>query len=157
MTDYAATYPTNIAVDERVKRFISAFYDISDTPSRNDDWVDCFAPDALLVVGHQRARGVEEIRRLREGMWDQVRSRRHRLGKVFPAAFESPERKPEDEGEGEGEGRRRRFEYMLHGSVELELKSGERLVREWAGRAVLTVTDGEEGGLRYGFYQVYLV
>ncbi|KAI1167536.1 hypothetical protein F5B18DRAFT_659231 [Nemania serpens] len=150
MTDYAANYPRDVAVDERVERFISTFYAISDTPSRNNDWVECFAPDALLVVGDQRARGVEEIRRLREGMWDQVKSRRHRLDKVFPAAFESPEHEPGGEGR-----RRRRFEYMLHGAVELELelKSGEQLVREWAGRAVLT--DGEEG-LKYALYQVYL-
>lgn len=79
-----------------------------------------------------------------------VKSRRHRLDKVFPAAFESPEHEPGGEGR-----RRRRFEYMLHGAVELELelKSGEQLVREWAGRAVLT--DGEEG-LKYALYQVYL-
>ncbi|KAI1194852.1 hypothetical protein F5X97DRAFT_309953 [Nemania serpens] len=82
-------------------------------------------------------------------MWDQVKSRRHRLGKVFPAAFDSPEHEYEPEGEGP-----RRFEYMLHGSVEMELKSGEQLVKEWAGRAVLT--DGE-GGLKYALYQIYLV
>ncbi|KAI1116009.1 hypothetical protein F5Y14DRAFT_408921 [Nemania sp. NC0429] len=149
MTDYAAIYPTNVTVDERVKRFISTFYAISDTPSGNDDWVECFAADALLVVGDQRARGVEEIRRLREGMWDQVESRKHRLDKVFPAEFE-----PHGHDEPGGQGRRR-FEYMLHGSVELELKSGEQLVREWAGRAVLT--DGEGGLLKYALYQIYIV
>lgn len=59
MGDYAATYPTNVAVDERVGKFISAFYAISDTPSRNEDWVDCFAPDALFVVNGRKVEGVE--------------------------------------------------------------------------------------------------
>ncbi len=48
----------------------------------------------------------------------------------------------------------RRFEYMLYGSVDLELKSGEKMAGQWAGRAVLR--DDDEGGLKYTFYQVYI-
>lgn len=57
--DYAATYPTSVAVDEKVKEFISTFYAISDDPSKNNEWVDCFTPHALLVIGDKQARGVE--------------------------------------------------------------------------------------------------
>ncbi|KAI3336704.1 hypothetical protein HD806DRAFT_528298 [Xylariaceae sp. AK1471] len=144
--DYTATYPTNIAADERVKRFISAFYAVSDDKARNDEWVDCFASDALLVMGDKRARGLEQIRGLREGMWEMVESRRHKLDKVFPAAFELPEHEHEHESQW-------RFEYMLNGAVDLEMKSGEYAVAQWAGRAVLREVGGR---LKYTLYQVYL-
>ncbi|KAJ8126934.1 hypothetical protein O1611_g6705 [Lasiodiplodia mahajangana] len=142
MTDYAATYPTNFAADERVKNFISAFYAISDNPSRNDEWVDCFAPDALLVMGDKRARGIDDIRELRESMWEKVKSRKHKLEKVYRSAFEQS--KPESEW---------KFEYMLHGLVDLELKSAEKVAGQWAARAALT---NHEGRLKYTLYQVYL-
>ncbi|KAI1427032.1 hypothetical protein F5Y12DRAFT_225963 [Xylaria sp. FL1777] len=145
MVNYAAAYPTGgAAVDERVKAFISTFYAISDDPLRNDEWVDYFAPDASLVMADKRAEGVEEIRNLRESMWEKIRSRRHRLDKVFPAVFELPGHEHESE---------RRFEYMLYGSVDLELKSGDKVTGQWAGRAVLR-DDG--GALKYTFYQVYI-
>ncbi|KAJ2977117.1 hypothetical protein NUW58_g7907 [Xylaria curta] len=142
VADYVVTYPTNVAVDERVKKFISAFYAVSDDASRNEEWLDYFSPDALLVMGDKRARGAEEIRELRKGMWEKVKTRKHKLDKVFPAAFEAHEHESEW-----------RFEYMLHGSVEFELKSGEKSVGQWAGRAILT-NDGER--LKYALYQVYL-
>ncbi|KAI0542268.1 hypothetical protein GGR58DRAFT_453327 [Xylaria digitata] len=142
MVDYAAIYPTNVVVDERLKNFIPAFYAISDDPSRNDEWVNCFTPDASLIMGDKRARGIEEIRTLRESMWEKIKSRRHKLDKVFPNAFELPEHESE-----------RRFEYMLHGSVDLELKGGEKLAGQWAGRAILREDEGE---LKYAFYQVYI-
>ncbi|KAI1126680.1 hypothetical protein F5Y10DRAFT_244353 [Nemania abortiva] len=142
MTDYATTYPTNVAVDERVKEFISAFYAISDDPSKNSEWVDYFAPDALLVMGDKRARGIEEIQELRENMWEKVESRKHKLDKMFPAAFEPSE--PEHGW---------RFEYMLYGSVDLELKSAQKVAGQWAARAVLT---NHEDKLKYTVYQVYI-
>ncbi|KAI1282425.1 hypothetical protein F5Y07DRAFT_352519 [Xylaria sp. FL0933] len=143
MPDYTATYPTGgITVDERVKAFISAFYAVSDDPERNDEWADYFVSDASLVMGDKKASGIEEIRALRKGMWETIKSRRHKLHKVFPAVFGPPEHEHE-----------KRFEYMLYGTVDLELKSGEAITGQWAGRAVLR--DGE-GGLHYTFYQVYI-
>ncbi|KAI2642635.1 hypothetical protein GGS21DRAFT_183553 [Xylaria nigripes] len=143
MMKYTATYPSgNTTVDERVKRFISAFYAMSDDFSRNDEWVGCFMPDALLVMGDKRAKGVDEIRHLRRGMWENVQSRRHRLEKVYPGAFEQP-----------GLDSEWQFEYMLYGSVELDMKSGEKVTGQWAGRAVLKDVEGRQ---QYAFYQVYL-
>lgn len=57
MTDYAATYPTNMAIDERFKRFISSFYAVSDDASRNEEWVAYFTPLAYVIMGDKRARG----------------------------------------------------------------------------------------------------
>ncbi|KAI1313643.1 hypothetical protein F5Y03DRAFT_337277 [Xylaria venustula] len=144
---YAATYPIGgVAVDGRVKRFIATFYAVSDDPSKNDEWVDYFAPDASLVIADKRARGVTEIRALREGMWETTKSRRHKLEKVFPAVFEPPGNDERKQSEG-------LFEYMLYGSVDFETKSGDVVTGQWAGRAVLR--DGE-GGPKYTFYQVYI-
>ncbi|KAI0118788.1 hypothetical protein GGR51DRAFT_554477 [Nemania sp. FL0031] len=142
MTDYAAIYPTNVIVDERTKGFISAFYAISDDPSRNDEWVGCFAPDAVLVMGDKQARGIEDIRELRGSMWEKTKSRKHKLEKVYPSTF--GQSKPESEW---------KFEYMLHGLVDLELRTTEKVAGQWAARAILT---NHEGKLKYTLYQVYL-
>ncbi|KAI1490625.1 hypothetical protein F5X96DRAFT_669498 [Biscogniauxia mediterranea] len=140
---YRPVFPTNIPVSDRVKDFIASFYAASDDPSRNEEWVEYFAADAVLVMGDKTAKGTEQIRRLREGMWEKVKSRRHRLEKVFPASF-GPGRKGEE------------HEYMICGSADFVMKSGEDDVASatWAGRAVLTDVDG--GRLKYAFYQVYI-
>ncbi|KAK5636682.1 hypothetical protein RRF57_012394 [Xylaria bambusicola] len=70
-----------------------------------------------------------------------LKSRRHDVEKVFldPLFLELFE----DE---------RRIDYMLHGVVDLELKSGGEITRQWAARGVLRE---DEKGLKYTFYQVY--
>lgn len=79
---------------------------------------------------------------MRQSMWEQVESRRHKPEKVFPASFG---------GSGGDDGTA--VEYMLHGSLDLLTKNGEQQAVSWAGHAVL----GEvEGKLKYKLYQVYL-
>lgn len=77
-------------------------------------------------------------------MWEQVESRRHKPEKVFPGSFG---------GVGGGGGEGVAAEYMLHGSLDLVMKSGEQQAVSWAGRAVLRDVDGK---LKYQLYQVYL-
>ncbi|KAI1144455.1 hypothetical protein F5Y05DRAFT_407847 [Hypoxylon sp. FL0543] len=139
---YVPAFPSDHAVDQRVKDFIARFYATSDDPSKNEEWVDYFLPNAVLILGDKSAKGTDEIRRLRQGMWEHVERRRHAPEKVFPASFGGV-----DGSEGIA------AEYMLHGSLEMAMKSGERQMVAWAGRAVL-----KEGGgkLKYQFYQVYL-
>ncbi|KAI1170745.1 hypothetical protein F4777DRAFT_568222 [Nemania sp. FL0916] len=140
MANYTASYPATVTVDEKLTDFISSFYAISDDPSRNAEWVDYFAPDALVVIADKKAKGTEEIREMREGMWATVTARRHVLGKVFPAVFDFHTEPPQ-------------LEYMLHGSVEQELKIGGKLAGDWAAHAVVR----EEGGrLKYELYHVYI-
>jgi hypothetical protein len=48
---------------------------------------------------------------------------------------------------------------MLNGSVDLEMRNGEKAAALWAARAVVLIDDIDddaEGGLKYEFYQVYL-
>lgn len=82
-------------------------------------------------------------------MWENVRSRKHRPTKVFPASFPSP-----GTGTGTGTETETTVEYMLHGSLDLELKSGDTSTVAWAGRAVLKEANG--GALKYALYQVYM-
>lgn len=147
MTGYEGTFPVNFATDddERLRKFISVFYAISDDRSRDDEWLGCFAADALLVMGDKKAKGSQEIRDLRVSMWETVKSRKHTLDKVFPATFEP--------NAGEAASLLIEYEYMLHGRAELELQNGgEKSTAHWAGRAILRDVEGE---LKYVLYQVY--
>lgn len=80
-------------------------------------------------------------------MWEHVRSRTHRPTKVFPALFSSPPGLETGHEKGT-------VEYMLHGSLDLELKNGDSSKVTWAGRAV--VREDGEGVLKYTLYQVYM-
>ncbi|KAI1213221.1 uncharacterized protein F4807DRAFT_410181 [Annulohypoxylon truncatum] len=139
---YVPILPSDSAVNERIKSFMEKFYAISDDPSKNEEWVDYFLPDAVVIIGDRSAKGTDEIRQLRQGMWERTKSRRHKPGKVFPATFGGA-----DEGEG------MTIEYMLQGSVDFVLKNGEQKAVSWAGHAVL---NDAQGRLKYQFYQVYL-
>ncbi|KAL7627067.1 hypothetical protein AAE478_003843 [Parahypoxylon ruwenzoriense] len=142
---YEPTFPADRSVDGRVRDFISGFYATSDDPSRNEEWVDYFLPDATLVMAGTPALGTDQIRRLRQSMWDRVDQRRHRLDKVFPASFEP--------GCGVAAAAAA-AEYMINGTVALRQKDGG-VVREvpWAGRAVLKESRGRLG---FAFYQVFM-
>ncbi|KAI2470444.1 hypothetical protein F4781DRAFT_430459 [Annulohypoxylon bovei var. microspora] len=139
--DYVPIFPPHVA-DERTKDFIARFYAVSDDPSRNEEWVDYFLPDAVVIIGDKSAKGTDEIRRLRQSMWEGTESRRHKPGKVFPASFGGADNSEEIT-----------IEYMLRGSLDLVTKNGEQQAVSWAGHAVLNEV---QGMLKYRLYQVYL-
>jgi hypothetical protein len=90
-----------------------------------------------MIMGLKRAQGSEEIRKIREGLWNgPVKTRKHSLEKIFPFGAGS-------------------LEVMVFGSVEYGLRNGREVGVEWAGRAVFEEVDGKE--LKMRFYQVYLV
>ena len=88
-------------------------------------------------------------------MWEEVASRRHRPHKVFPATFPAA---AAGEGTGSDGGPDRAVEFMVHGSLDLGLRTGELVCVAWAARAVLRREEGGEGGnrLRFALYQVYM-
>ncbi|KAI1340539.1 hypothetical protein F5Y15DRAFT_42662 [Xylariaceae sp. FL0016] len=148
MTEYRPLFPTNVEVSDDVKDFIPRFYATSDDPSKNEEWVGYFTEDATLIMGDKTARGHDEIRSLRRGMWEKVASRKHKPERVFPAAF------GESLSSSAGNGVGSEHEYMLCGSLDFVMKTGEKAVATWSGRAVLKDVKGH--GLQYSFYQVYL-
>ncbi|KAL4922707.1 hypothetical protein BDW62DRAFT_1701 [Aspergillus aurantiobrunneus] len=111
--------------------FMKTFYSISDTESQHDAYVDSFTKDATLIMGPKTAKGADEIRALRHGLWTHVASRKHAPTRIYFG--------------GENE-------LMLYGTVKYVLRAdptGEVQI-PWAGRVVF----GDEGKMK--FYQVYL-
>lgn len=78
---------------------------------------------------------------MRQGMWEAVEARKHKVEKIFPTPL------------GSGEDGNAPLEFMLFGSVWYRLKGGEEKVVDWAGHAVV-VRPTE--GWRFKSYRVYL-
>lgn len=57
MANYKPAYPTGASVDAGIQEFITAFYGVSDTPGKNQEWVDFFRDDATLVMEKKAATG----------------------------------------------------------------------------------------------------
>lgn len=55
--DYRIAYPSGVSFD--AERFITNFYDISDDPTKNEEWVSHFLIDGVLVMGPDTAYGPE--------------------------------------------------------------------------------------------------
>ncbi|KAI1074348.1 hypothetical protein F5B20DRAFT_441282 [Whalleya microplaca] len=136
LSSYAPAIPSDVVVDDRTRDFVSRFYAVADDPGKNEEWVGYFAPGAVLVMGDKSAEGIEQIRQLRQGMWDKVKARKHKPEKLFLASFKPGE-----------------TEWMLYGSLDLTTKDGKKQAISWAGRAVVKEIEGQ---LKYTFYQVYL-
>ncbi|KAK1826254.1 hypothetical protein QBC39DRAFT_27439 [Podospora conica] len=137
ITGYEGTYPATTPAEPSLKAFLSNFYRLSDSPEHNDEWTAQFLDDAVIRLGPKTAKGREEIKPFRAGMWEKVESRRHRLGRVMVGGFE------------EGE-----VEVMITGSVKYRMRGdGGEVEVEWAGHGRV-VRDG--GGWRFGAYRVWL-
>ncbi|KAK4157971.1 hypothetical protein C8A00DRAFT_11233 [Chaetomidium leptoderma] len=144
---YEPCYPSNIPMDSSVKRFITHFFEVSDDPDRNDEWLGFFRDDATVMMGNDVAKGKEEIRKLRGRMWKEVEARKHRLVKVFPASF-APDRSAAT--------LMHETEFMLFGAVAYRMRDGKGdAVAGWAGHAELK-RDGLNRPWRLGFYRVYI-
>ncbi|KAH8886556.1 hypothetical protein GQ53DRAFT_727546 [Thozetella sp. PMI_491] len=125
-----------VALDQGIYSFIEKFYSISDTPGEHDVYASQFTPDATLVMGSKRVKGTADIRQFRESMWTHVVARKHKVHKVYASSADTPE-------------------IMLYGTVDYDLKNGNKAGKEWAGRAVLE-RSSDDGKWRLSFYQVYL-
>ncbi|KAI4601854.1 hypothetical protein KJ359_010719 [Pestalotiopsis sp. 9143b] len=132
--DYRIAYPSNVAYE--VQDFVTNFYNISDDPTKNEEWVSHFLIDAVLVMGPDTAYGPEEIRKLREKMWEKVAARKHEPIKVLESSF------------GEQE-----TEYAIFGDLTYELKTGEKQSVTWAANMILKKVDGK---LKFSYYRVYI-
>jgi len=54
---YQPWYPISAEIDQTVKQFITNFYQTPDSEDRNNDWVNFFHDDAVVVIGKQMANG----------------------------------------------------------------------------------------------------
>ena len=96
-------------------------------------------------------------------MWRDVASRRHRPHEIFPASLPSPSfteagagtAGPREDGVNPTTTATTTTEVMVHGDLDLRLRSGDDapVYVAWAARAVLR---RDEGVLRFVLYQVYM-
>lgn len=140
---YNPTFSDSIATEDKIRYFVADLFKTSDDASRNNEWVDYFVPDAVLVMGDMTAKGTAEIRAVRQKMWEKVRARKHRPEKVFGGSFGSPQG---------GDGGKKE-EYMFFGGLEYEMKTGEKQEVSWASHAVLVHV---EDSLKFEYYRVYI-
>ncbi|KAF3770013.1 hypothetical protein M406DRAFT_224236, partial [Cryphonectria parasitica EP155] len=143
---YTPAYPANMSVDAGVQEFITTFYSVSDTPGKNQEWVEFFQDGATLVMEKKEVTGKNDIFKVREGMWEKVAARKHTVFKVFPASFAA--------GSAEGD----EVELMLYGNVVYRLKGRETEEKDavdWAGYAKLVRTE-EDKKWKFAYYRVYI-
>ncbi|KAK9449448.1 uncharacterized protein V1518DRAFT_433027 [Limtongia smithiae] len=133
-------YPEGFT-DPKVEAFLTKFYQISDTPTANAEYVDQFTDDATLIMGLKTAIGDKNIRTLRESMWGAIVGRHHVLTQVFP--FQTVEQASE------------LGQYALTGTVEFTLKNEKKVSVSWGAKMdLLRGKEGEQPKIK--FYQVYV-
>lgn len=157
---YNPLYPHTTLPEESIRKFVSSFFEISDSPDHNESWVNCFTKDAEVIMGTDRGNGENgkctaqhewllisykicqlteksaELRELRRRMWSVVTSRKHTLTKVFPGRFGGLEE----------------YELMLFGEVARKKKDGLSAVFSWAGHAILR---RESECWKFSYYRVW--
>ncbi|ROV89526.1 hypothetical protein VSDG_08554 [Cytospora chrysosperma] len=152
MSHYNPAYPTNVHGDAGIKEFITTFYGVSDTPGKNQEWLDFYLDDATLVMAKAEATGKKAVReadppapplldilKIREGMWEKVEARKHTVYKAFPVSFSEKEHEAE---------------VMMYGDVVYKLKGSDDEEKvDWAGYAKLVRTGKE---WKFAYYRVYL-
>ncbi|KAK7934723.1 hypothetical protein PG985_000218 [Apiospora marii] len=119
---YELEFPSTVSSTDKLRDFIPSFFRLSDDAARNEEWIECFCPDATLVMGEDEAQGTEKIRQLRGRMWDKVSSRKHTLYSFSENA------KSESDEKGERH-------FTLTGQVEYGLKTGETKAARWTAHA----------------------
>lgn len=85
--------------------------------------------------------------KLREGMWEKVKARKHSPYQVFPASFGAVAAEGEEV-----------VELMLYGDVVYRLKesaNGEEATVDWAAHARLVRAPGAKEW-KFAYYRVYL-
>ncbi|GAB0137625.1 hypothetical protein EsDP_00005882 [Epichloe bromicola] len=132
---YKAQYPAESNVPPEIVHFFQDFYRNSDIPGEHDQYVHQFTKDATFILASTKSVGSQEIKTTRIGMWSAVSSRRHTIHKIFPFSAQGNE-------------------FMLYGSVAMELRNGSNVDVDWAARA--EIEKGDDGKWRMKFYQVYL-
>ncbi|KAL2755431.1 hypothetical protein ACRALDRAFT_1076934 [Sodiomyces alcalophilus JCM 7366] len=132
---YKSEAPVDLAVNPGILSFFEDFYRVSDTPNDHQAYADNFTDDATFILASKVSRGRSEILSTREGMWENIASRKHTPAKIFPYGNNS-------------------HEFMLYGDVDFTFKNGGEGKLPWAARAELVQSPA--GVWKMSFYQVYL-
>ncbi|KAK8111960.1 uncharacterized protein PG998_008417 [Apiospora kogelbergensis] len=119
---YSPEFPSSFPATDKLRQFIPSFFQLSDDPSKDAEWVEHFCPDATVVMGDDEACGTDGIRQLRGRMWNKVTSRKHTLYRFSEGARNDADEKGERD-------------FTLSGQVEYELKTAEAKLAQWTAHA----------------------
>ncbi|KAK8058210.1 hypothetical protein PG994_008658 [Apiospora phragmitis] len=88
---------SSLPVDDKLREFLPTFFRLSDDAARNEEWVECFCPDATVVMGgRSSARNCKHPSAPGQDV-DKVASRKHTLNRFS----EDTSRGTDEEGERE--------------------------------------------------------
>ncbi|KAK4165297.1 hypothetical protein QBC43DRAFT_315658 [Cladorrhinum sp. PSN259] len=152
-TKRSSLHPKSLSPETKssVGTFLEHFYKISDKQECNQEWAKQFDGEATLVMGSDVAKGLDDIQALRQGMWEKVSTRTHKVQKVFIGGVEGDEY---DTVHKESE----ECEVVILGDVRYSLRNTEKEETsggEWSARGKLKMVD-EPGKWKWVYYRVFL-
>lgn len=138
------TFENQSAIPAPFDEILPAYFRSWDDPETKDDYyLNTFAPDAVLIFGPKPTRSREAIRAFRGAMVHHLNGPvvdlEHTLGKCFVLAGEEPK------------GRR---EVIVNGTIWYRLKNGRRVDADFSSWIVFV--DQGAGQYQAEFYEVYL-
>ncbi|GAA5987252.1 hypothetical protein JCM11641_003381 [Rhodosporidiobolus odoratus] len=127
----AFSHPTSLS-SQQVK-FVDDFYKVSDKPDAVDEYLSFLTSDVTFIMGLNGVEGSAAVRKIRENMWNGVKSRHHKPEILLAS----------EDGKT----------FMLHGTVDYGLRNGTSVNSVgWAGK--MEFAEGSE--LKLKRYQVWL-
>ncbi|AEO69395.1 uncharacterized protein THITE_2119752 [Thermothielavioides terrestris NRRL 8126] len=177
---YEPWYPSNVPADASVKRFVTRFFEVSDDPGRNEEWVSMFADDATVTIGSDVAKGKDGefpgyftpiSKQARRGFTvglmntflelllgvSEIRQLRNRMWKTVEARKHRVVKVFPGwfSADRTAVAPLHEVEFMLFGAVAYRMRDGEEAVASWAGHAQLR-RDGLSAPWKFVFYRVYI-
>ncbi|KAK3504977.1 hypothetical protein B0T13DRAFT_22209 [Neurospora crassa] len=146
---YEPTWPKDLGISPMpaasIFQFITRFFQVSDNPDLTEEWLSFFGEEAKVVMGEKVAEGKDELRVLRKGMWEKVKTRKHTVQKGFPGMFPLTGQLGGGGVKGDGV---LNLEFMIYGTVLYTLReTGKEEKMDWAAHGILVrreMQDGEE-------------
>lgn len=56
---YEPEFLSSFPATDKLRDFIPSFFKLSDSAAKNEEWAECFCPDATVVMGEDEAQGTE--------------------------------------------------------------------------------------------------
>lgn len=147
-------YPL-IPFDPAYKRYLNEFYLLMDAPNEHERYIQCFTPDATVLMRGKEVHGREGKRAriisnsplrlyafinrwigiltLRKALWNPTKQCTHRLKQVFPYGPNSNV-------------------AMVHGTLDCVFKDGSVKTGDWAARCHFVMRDR----VYLSRYQIYM-
>ncbi|RDK46812.1 hypothetical protein M752DRAFT_261774 [Aspergillus phoenicis ATCC 13157] len=125
-------YPL-IPFDPAYKRFLNEFYLLMDAPNEHERYIQCFTPDATVLMRGKEVHGREGIFTLRKALWNPTKQCTHRIKQVFPYGPNSNV-------------------AMVHGTLDCVFNDGSVKTGDWAARCHFVMRDR----VYLSRYQIYM-